>query len=133
MPSYFDELARGKYLCSPARSFAQIAAQSIFAKITDRTTPEQYQAAQESLRQLCQRYEATLDLFHYPAAYSSPHWCVRDVYTDAAYRLQNLSIMQPVPEPPAPKQQVITVEGVVIDIEETLSTSTTETDLGTKE
>jgi hypothetical protein len=41
--------------------------------------------------------------------------------------------MQPVPEPQAPKQQVITVEGVVVDIEETLSTSTTETDLGTQE
>jgi hypothetical protein len=132
MPSYFDELARGKYLCSPARSFAQIAGQSIFAKITERTNPEQYQAAQESLRELCLRYEATLDLFHYPSAYSSPHWCVRDVYTDAAFRLQNLSIMQSVPESAAPKQQVITVEGVVIDIEENISTSTQETDPGTK-
>jgi hypothetical protein len=106
MTSYYAELAQNKSLCAPARTFAQIAAQSIFAKITDR--------------------------FHYPSG-RGMHACVRDVYTEAAYRLQNLSIMQPVPEAPAAKQQVITVEGVVVEIEEKLSTSTTETDLGTKE
>jgi hypothetical protein len=132
MTSYYAELAQNKSLCAPARTFAQIAAQSIFAKITDRTTPGQFQAAQESLRELCLRFEAQLDLFHYPSG-QGMHACVRDVYTEAAYRLQNLSIMQPVPEAPAAKQQVITVEGVVVEIEEKLSTSTTETDLGTKE
>jgi hypothetical protein len=131
MTSFSAYLTQGKSLCAPARTFGQIAAQSIFAKITDRTTPEQFQAAQESLRALCLRFEAQLDLFHYPSGQGT-HWCVRDVYTKAAYRLQNLAIMQPVPEPPAAKQQVITVEGVVIDIEENISTSTQETDLGMK-
>jgi hypothetical protein len=42
-------------------------------------------------------------------------------------------LMQPVPELPAAKQQVITVEGVVVDIEEHYHTSEKETDLGTRE
>jgi hypothetical protein len=117
--------------CPQARAFAQLAEQSIFRTITDQTTPEQFQAAQLSLLQLCQRMEANLDLFHYPAAVGT-HQCIRDVYTEAAYRLKHFAIMQPEPLPePPPKQQLITLSGVVIDLEEEYRTSREETDLGT--
>jgi hypothetical protein len=47
-------------VCPLARTFAQIADQSIFAKITEQTTQEQFAKAQQSLLQLCQRLEAQL-------------------------------------------------------------------------
>jgi hypothetical protein len=117
-------------LCSHARTFAHVADQSIFSKITDQTTPEQFEAAQYSLLNLCQRLEANLDMFHYPSAVGT-HQCVRDVYTEAAYHLKHLAIMQPEPLPaPPPRQQVITIEGIVVDLEEELRTSREETYLG---
>jgi hypothetical protein len=133
--SYYDPRSMSSYqsLCSQARAFAQLADQSIFSKITDQTTPEQFEAAQLSLLNLCQRLEANLDLFHY-AAVVGTHECIRDVYTEAAYRLKNLAIMQPEPLPePPPKQQLITLSGVVIDLEEEYRTSREETDLGTED
>jgi hypothetical protein len=133
--SYYDPRSSSSYqsLCSHARAFAQLADQSIFQKVTDQTTPEQFEAAQYSLLQLCQRLEANMDLFHY-ASVSGTHQCVRDVYTEAAYRLKHLAIMQPEPLPePPPKQQLITLSGVVIDLEEEYRTSREETDLGTED
>jgi hypothetical protein len=44
-----------------------------------------------------------------------------------------LAVLQPAPQAPAPKQQLLTIEGVVVEIEEHFRTSATETDLGTKE
>jgi hypothetical protein len=49
--------------------------------------------------------------------------------TYAAFRLKNLEIMQE-PVPPPPAQQLITREGIVIDLEEQIRTSTEETFLG---
>jgi hypothetical protein len=93
------------------------------------TTPDQFSAAEEILARLCHRLEAQVDMFHYPAA-TGDHWCVRDVYDHAVLALAGLASMhqQAVPEPP--KQQLITRTGVVIDLEDTIQTSTTETDLG---
>jgi hypothetical protein len=117
--------------CPEARTFGQFIRETIFSNITGRTTPEQFEAAQYSLLTLYQRLEANLDPFHYKAAVGT-HECIRDVYTDAAYRLKHRAIMhqEPLPEPP-PKQQLITLSGVVIDLEEEYYTSREETDLGT--
>ena len=119
-----------RQLCSYARTFADIADRSIFSQVTEFTTPAQFEAAQQSLLQLCQRLEANVDLFHYPQAYGSPHSCVRDIYTDAAFRLKNLAIMHQKPEQPAASQQLISREGAVIDLEEQVETSSQETDVG---
>jgi hypothetical protein len=115
--------------CPHARTFIQIAEQTIFSKITEHTRPDQFSAAEEILLQLCQRLEAQVDMFHYPAA-TGNHWCVRDVYDHAVLALAGLAAMhqQAVPEPP--RQQLITRTGVVIDLEDTIQTSTEETDLG---
>jgi hypothetical protein len=118
-------------LCPLSRTFAQIADQSIFGKISEQTTQEQFAKAQQSLLELCQRLEAQVDLFHYPAAYGQPHSCVRDLYLHAAAHLENLAIMHVPVQPAAPKQQLITTEGVVIDLEGKIQTNTDETDVGT--
>jgi hypothetical protein len=118
-------------LCGHARTFADIADKTIFRRITELTTPSQYEALQAQLLQLCQGLEATVDLFHYQQAYGPPHSCVRDLYTDAAARLTNLAILQPAPQPPAPKQQLISKDGVVIELEDMTQTSAKNTYLGT--
>ncbi len=116
--------------CPHARTFIQIAEQTIFNKITPVTTAEQYAAAAEILRQLRDRLEAQVDMFHYPAA-TGDHWCVRDVYDHAVLALAGLAAMhqQAVPEPP--KQQLITRDGIVMDLEDKIQTNRAETHLGT--
>jgi hypothetical protein len=116
--------------CPHARTFIQIAEQTIFNKITEHTRPDQFDAAADILAQLCERLEAQVDMFHYPAA-TGDHWCVRDVYDHAVLALKGLAAMhqQAVPEPP--KQQLITKDGIVIDLEEKLQTNRAETHLGT--
>jgi hypothetical protein len=115
--------------CPHARTFIQIAEQTIFSKITEHTRLDQFSAAEDILAQLCQRLEAQVDMFHYPAA-TGDHWCVRDVCDHAVLALAGLAAMhqQAVPEPP--KQQLITRDGIVMDLEEKLQTNRTETHLG---
>ena len=115
--------------CPHARTYIQIAEQVIFSKITEHTRPDQFTTAEEILQQLCHRLEAQVDMFHYPAA-TGDHWCVRDVYDHAVLALAGLAAMhqQVVPEPP--RQQLISKTGVVIDLEDTIQTSTDDTDLG---
>jgi hypothetical protein len=111
MVSYDDK----RNLCRDSYTVARLIEQTIFAKITPETTFEQFAAAQDSLKRLCERFEANLDLFHYPAIQGS-HQCVRDVYEEARARLENLAIMQPpVPaaSPPVPESQEPSLEDVV--------------------
>ena len=117
--------------CPHARTFIQIAEQTIFNNITPATTPDQFSAAEEILRQLCHRLEAQVDMFHYPAV-TGDHWCVRDVYDHAVLALAGLAAMhQQEVAPPPPRQQLITREGIVIDLEEKIQTNRAETHLGT--
>jgi hypothetical protein len=115
--------------CPHARTFIQIAEQTIFNKITPATTPDQYTAAAEILRQLRDRLEAQVDMFHYPAA-TGDHWCVRDVYEHAVLALTGRAAMHQQAGAPPPKQQLISRSGVVIDLEDTIQTNATETELG---
>jgi hypothetical protein len=125
---WYDETrSQQRNLCSFAFTYAQIIEQTIFARITDRTTPEQFNAALQTLGELCQRMERQLDRSHYPAS-QGLHACLRDVYTDAEFRLKNLAIMH---QPPPPNQHIISREGIIIDMEESITTSSVETELGT--
>jgi hypothetical protein len=129
--AWYDEInSQQRRLCRDAFTFAQIVEQTIFAQISDRTTPEQFKLAEQSLSQLCNELAARVDWDHYASSFGPIHSCVRDVYTDAASRLKNLEIMK-APPPPPPAPQLITQEGVVINAEEKIQTSTEETDLGT--
>jgi hypothetical protein len=126
---YDERRSQQRNLCSFAFTYAQIIEQTIFSRITDRTTPQQFEAAQQSLLELCQRFESQMDWSHFPAPHGL-HSCIRDVYTDAKFRLKNLMIMhQQAPSP----QRLITREGIVIDLEDKIQTSTEETDLGTED
>ena len=118
--------------CPHARTFIQIAEQTIFSKITEHTRPDQFTVGEEILQQLCHRLEAQVDMFNYPAA-TGDHWCVRDVYDHAVLALAGLAALhqQAVPDPP--KQQLITREGIIIDLEEKIQTNRTETHLGTND
>jgi hypothetical protein len=119
-------------LCRDSYTVARLIEQTIFNQITPETTFEQFAAAQDSLKRLCERFEANLDLFHYPAIRGTAHQCVRDVYEEARARLENLAIMQP-PPPSLKPQQRITREGIVSDHEGKIQTSTEETDVGTED
>jgi hypothetical protein len=117
-------------LCPHARTFIQIAEQTIFNNITPQTTPpDQFGAATDILAQLCQRLEAQVDMFHYPAA-TGDHWCVRDVYDHAVLALKGIAAMHQQAVPELPRQQLISRKGVVIDLEDTIQTSTDDTELG---
>jgi hypothetical protein len=126
---YDERRSQQRNPCSAAFTAAQIIEQTIFARITNRTTAEQFQLAQETLSQLCSELAATVTWDHYAASSGPPHSCVRDVYVDAAFRLKNLEITQP--PPPPPPQRLITNQGIIVDLAEHLETSTDETDLGT--
>jgi hypothetical protein len=122
-----------RQLCGHARTFVDIADRSVFSQITEFTTPAQFDLALQNLKALAERLEAQVDLFHYGQAHGTLHSCVRDIYDDAEFRLKNLAIMhQKIQEPP-PKQQLITTEGTVIDLEDRVQTSSTETDTGTED
>ncbi len=116
--------------CPHARTFIQIAEQTIFNKITPATTSDQFTTAEEILLQLCHRLESQVDMFHYPAA-TGDHWCVRDVYDHAVLALKGLPAMHQQAEPQPPRQQLISREGIVIDLEDKIQTNRAETHLGT--
>jgi hypothetical protein len=117
--------------CPHSRTFIQIAEQTIFNKITPQTTADQFDAATDILAQLCQRLAAQVDadMFHYPAA-TGDHWCVRDVYEHAVLALTGRAAMHQQEGAQPPKQQLISRSGVVIDLEDTIQTNATETELG---
>jgi hypothetical protein len=118
--------------CPHARTFIQIAEQTIVNKITPATTPDQFDAAKDILAQLCHRLEAQVDMFHYPAA-TGDHWCVRDVYDHAVLALKGITAMHQQEVAPPPRQQLISKSGIVIDLEDAIQTSTEATDLGITE
>jgi hypothetical protein len=113
MVSYDDK----RNLCRDSYTVARLIEQTIFNQITPETTQQQFQQAQESLRRLCERFEAQLDLFHY-ASIRGAHQCVREVYEEARARLENLAIMQPPPKPAA-RQPLRTAAEVLADLDET--------------
>ena len=126
------QLPSGAPRCVFADTLYRTAKETIFCKLRMDTTPGQFAAAQESLRLLREELERDMPAMHYGALIGT-HRCVKDLYREASARLRMLAVLQPAPQAPAPKQQLLTIEGVVVEIEEHFRTSATETDLGTKE
>jgi hypothetical protein len=88
-------------LCEFAERLRETA-DTLFSQVTDRTTPAQFNAAQQTLLERKQELEAELRArgrFHYASAAGSLHRCVAQVYEDAYTRLRFLSQLQ---QPPAP-------------------------------
>jgi hypothetical protein len=131
MTTYDWQLSAGAPLCVLSDSFYTTVRDTIFRQLTTKTTPEQFQAALESLTQLRDELVQSLYPMHYGSLVGR-HRCVGYLYREAVARLRSLEIMQPVPKPPPPpKQQLISREGIVRDVEEKIHTSTEETDFGT--
>jgi hypothetical protein len=127
-------LASNPGLCREARQYALIADEAI-AKITPQTSPAQIQAVLQALQSLYETLEAGKSMFHQA---DSPghgiHPCLREVFRNACCKLEIIGRIQPEPKPePPPKQQLITLSGVVIDLEEEYYTSREETDLGAED
>jgi hypothetical protein len=117
--------------CHVATTFAQIVEQSIFSRITEATTAEQFQHAQQSLILLCMELEQLADWRHYAAAGNLSHCCVRDIYTQAAFILKNLSLTKPAPPAPAqPPPSRDTLTDVLRDLKEVFQPNQDETPLG---
>jgi hypothetical protein len=105
-------------LCEFAQRLRETA-DMLFSQVTERTTPAQFDAAQQTLLERKLELEAELRArrrFHYASASGNLHRCVGQVYEDASTRLRLLSQLQqpPVPVPPEPDQQPpLTAEEVV--------------------
>jgi hypothetical protein len=125
-----DRLAAPR--CDLFERLLEIAEVSIFQQLPDAITPAQVQVALTSLWELRQELvaEAKANRFHFAAATGSRHRCADAAYQHACYRLKFLSQL---PKGRQPAQQLITREGIVIDLEEKIQTSTQETDLGTED
>ena len=120
-----------RQLCIPARTYAEIG-NELLGRVTDSTTPEQFQQLQQSLVLLYNELERLAGPFHYAASFGPPHACVKDIYIHASALLKNRAILQQAPPPP-PAQQLISREGAVIDLEERVETSSEETELGSED
>jgi hypothetical protein len=92
-------------LCPDAKQFHMIIQETIFAKISEMTTPEQFSAAQQSLLVLYQELSQQLGTYHFATANTGSHRCLKAVYLDAAMRLKNLAIMHEQPQPPPPPRR----------------------------
>ena len=131
MSEYDWQLSAGAPLCTISDSFYRTVREAIFQQVTRETTVEQWQAARESLLRLRDELQQAIKPMHYGSLVGS-HRCLDHVFREAVARLRALEIMQPVPKPPPPpKQQLITREGVVLDLEDKIQTNRAETHLGT--
>ena len=130
MSAYDWNLSAGAPLCTFSDSFYRTVREAIFQQVTKETTAAQWQAALERLELLRDELVQSLYPMHYGSLVGR-HRCIDHVFREAVARLRSLEIMQPVPKPPPPKQQLITREGVVRDLAEKIQTSTEQTDLGT--
>jgi hypothetical protein len=131
MSAYDWILSAGAPLCLLSDSFYSTAQDTVFRQLTRETTPEQFQAALESLTQL--RDELVQGL--YPTHYGSlvgRHRCVDHLYREAVARLRSLEIMQPMPAPEPPPKPPETLADVVKDLRETHQPNPSETPLGTQ-
>jgi hypothetical protein len=131
MSEYDWQLSAGAPLCTVSDSFYRTERETIFQQLTKDTTPEQWQAALEHLVRLRDELQQAIYPMHYGSLVGR-HRCLDHVFREAVARLRALEIMQPAPQPPPPpSQQVITRDGIVIDLEDKIQTNRAETHLGT--
>jgi hypothetical protein len=132
MSAYDWQLSAGAPPCLFADSFyAAVREDGIFRQLTPETTPAQFAAALEQLQVLRDELVQQVYPMHYGSLVGR-HRCVDHLFREARARLGGMKITQPAPKPPPPpKQQLITRDGIVRDVEEKIQTSTEETEVGT--
>jgi hypothetical protein len=122
MSEYDWQLSAGAPLCQVSDAFYRTVRDTIFRQLTTVTTPEQYQAALESLIRL--REELAQDV----------HRCLDHLFKEARARLRGLEIMQPAPKPPppppAPSPQPLSDEDLMERLKDYVTDRTKETFFG---
>jgi hypothetical protein len=121
MPAYDWVLSAGAPLCVFSDEFYRTGREAVFQQLTTDTTPQQFQAAKESLTRHRDELVTDMPAMHYGSLVGT-HRCVNHLYREAKARLRSLAIMQPVPiphppEPPPPEPKEHSLEEVVENIE----------------
>jgi hypothetical protein len=129
MSEYDWHLSAGAPLCELSDSFYRTVREAVFQQLTKDTTPEQWQAAQESLTRLRDELVQDIRPMHYGSLIGR-HRCVNQVFNEARARLRGLEIMQPVPVPQPPPPPRETLADVVRDLKETFQPNPAATPLG---
>jgi hypothetical protein len=115
-------------LCVYSDVFHRTAQDTIFSQLSDDTTPEQFEKAQANLLLMKQELEKDMPLMHYAAQFGS-HLCVAVLYKEAALRLRNLALLQPMP-PQVTGPQPLSPEDIVNNLVNDLPPDPEETFLG---
>jgi hypothetical protein len=129
---YDWNLSAGAPLCLFSDTFYRTVREAIFQQVTKDTTPEQWRAAQESLKRLREALVQDMPAMHY-GAFIDTHRCVNHLYKEATARLRSLEIMQPVPLPQPPPPPRETPADVVRDLRDAIQPTPEATTLGTDE
>jgi hypothetical protein len=131
MSDYDWQLSAGAPLCVLSDSFYSTSRDTIFRQLRPDMTKEQWQAALESLTRLRDELVQKLYPMHYGSLVGR-HRCVEHLFQEAAARLRNLEIMQPVPPtpPPTPPKPPETLKDVVEGLKETFQPNPDATPLG---
>jgi hypothetical protein len=117
--------------CPYAKEFRLISQETIFARVTEMTTQEEFARCQQSLLSLYQDLAERMrkDTFHFPTARTGRHRCLDAEYEIAYHRLINLALFHE-KQPEAPRQPLRTLDEVVRDLGDPFQPSPDETPLG---
>ena len=92
-------------LCVYSDRLHRTVAESVFAQISEETTPSVFAQLKENLLQLHQQLKRDMPAIHYAAQFGT-HICIDDIFEEAKFRLQNLALFyqeeQPTPPEPEP-------------------------------
>jgi hypothetical protein len=109
--------------------FHRTSEDTIFAQLTDDTSPQQFEAAQANLLLMKEELEKDMPPMHY-ATHIGTHVCVEMLYKEASLRLKNLAALQPEPLPPEIGPNPLSPEDIVNNLENDLPTDPQDTLLG---
>jgi hypothetical protein len=124
---YFNQRV---FPCTDAYRLQQIARETIFARLSETTTLEEFAEAMASLERLKEELLKTKKTFHYSGT-AGRHYCIAECFADLETSLRNqwILLQRPLPTPP-PREPLTTPEGVVEDLGELIQHRPDETVLG---
>jgi hypothetical protein len=124
---YFNQRV---FPCTEAYRLQRIAKETIFANLTETTTPEQFEEAMASLERLKEEQLKNKKTFHF-SALSGRHYCIAECFADLETALRNQWSLRPIPiiAPPL-REPLMTPAEVVEDAGELIQHRPDETVLG---
>jgi hypothetical protein len=121
MFSYDWILPQSLPLCLYADRFYRTARDTLFSRLSDTTSAEQFEQSHATLLQMKEDIEKDMPAVHYAAQFGS-HVCVADLFDEASLRLRGLALLQPpeAADPPAPDQAPLTYEELLLLLQKLL-------------